>query len=58
MKQSKAETMKCPICGKELSPLEKDGRKIYYCACQGMSKPVIEILPEGLEKGVEDDSTN
>lgn len=56
MKPKFNESRSCPLCGKPLDPhYEEKGVIRYFCDCAGFSRPVIEILQEGVK---EDDSAD
>lgn len=46
----------CPLCNKELQPVDTEYSVKYYCNCNGFERSVIEILKNEGEK--QDDSTN
>lgn len=54
-KLSKWQRQSCPLCNRELYPIDTEYSVKYFCDCGGFERPVIEILKEG-EK--QDDSTN
>ncbi|MEJ5201561.1 MAG: hypothetical protein WHV66_04945 [Anaerolineales bacterium] len=39
----------CPLCGAELEPVQTDGKVVYLCACGGVLRTVIEVIPEQIE---------
>ncbi len=59
MKQAKEDVSKknCPLCGAELEPVQTAGKIVYLCACGGVLRTVIEVLPEQIE-GEDNDRSN
>ncbi len=60
MKLSKDDVSKkkCPLCGAGLMPVQQAGKIVYICTCGGISRTVIEVLPEKQIEGEQNDSSN
>lgn len=48
----------CPLCDAELMPVQQAGKIVYICICGGISRTVIEVLPEKQIEGEQNDGSN